>query len=295
MLLDIILILIAVICLGIIIIIIIKKFSRLSLIDMDSTTVEKQLQTKRKIIEDRLKRNIFDVFRKSTRPLRPLINKFLELIRQLASKIIELEEEYRYRVLNLRLKDKVFKDQRVSKLLKEAILLKSEEKYELAEKKYIEIIKIDQFYLEAYKGLSDIYWLMKNYEQAKETLEYALKLSENDDYLFSQLAKISLVRGDLKQAEHDYLRSIDINNQNSANYFDLGWIYLQLDDLPKALEMAKRAVNLEENNPKYLDFLLEISLSIKDKVLAQDTWNRLKIVNPENNKLTEFKEKIDHL
>lgn len=147
--------------------------------------------------------------------------------------------------------------------------------------------------MEAYKGLSDLYWLMKNYEQAKETLEYALKLSENDDFLYSQLAKISFVRGDLKQAEQNYLRSIDLNNQNSANYFDLGWIYLQLEDLPRALDVAKKAVKLEENNPKYLDFLLETSLLIKDKVLAQETWNKLKTVNPENNKLAEFKEKID--
>lgn len=293
--LNLILIIIIIISLGIIIFIIIKKFSKLALIDIATAPQQVQGEIKRKIIEERLKRNFTNFTKKSYHYLKPLLKKLGSYLKNIFNKIIELEEEYRLRVLNLRLKDKIFKDQRLNRLLNEAENLKNEEKYELAEKKYIELLKIDQFYLDAYKGLADLYCLMKDYEHAKETLEYALKLRANDDFLYNQLARISLVRGDLKKAEEDLLHSLDLNNQNAANYFELGNIYLHLEDYSKALEMAKKTVSLEENNPKYLDFLLEISLIVKDKVLAKEIWEKLKIANPENQKLEDFKERIEKI
>lgn len=293
--LNIILIIIIVISLGVILYLVLRKFSKLALIDTKNAPIQQQIEVKRKIIEERLKRNIFENIKKGFKFTKPLINKFIVWGKGIFSKIVELEEEYRYRVLNLGLKDKIFKDQSINKLLTEAESLKKEEKYSLAEKKYIEILKVDTFSLEAYKGLTDLYCQTKDYEHAKETLEYALKLGENDDFLFSQMAKISSAQGDLKQAEDSYLKSIELNNQNANYYYDLGNIYLQLDDFPKALEMAKKTVELEPNNPKNLDFLLEVSLIVKDKVLAKEVWEKLKIANPENKKLDDFKERIEKI
>jgi len=293
--LNIILIIVIIIALAIIIFIIIKKFNKMALIDVENAPEAKQGEIKRKIIEEKLKRNFLAGFDRLKVLTLPWFKKIMDKLNEFVKKIIELEEEYRFRALNLRLKDKIYKDQRISKLFREAENLKLQEKYEPAEKKYIEILKIDSYNLDAYKGLADIYWLEKNYEQAKETLEYGLKLSNNDDSLYRQRARISSVKGDLKKAEADYLQSINLNNQNSINFYELGSIYLQLEELPKAIEMAKKAVFLEPNNPKYLDFLLEISLLIKDKVLAIDAWDKLKQVNPENKKLGEFKERIENL
>lgn len=290
-----ILVIIIIISLGIIIFIIIKKFSKLALIDVENALSQKQGEVKRKIIEERLKRNLSEITGKSYKYLKPLIIKLGEILKKFLNKIIELEEEYRLRVLNLRLKDKIFKDQRISHLLNEAENLKKEEKYELAEKKYIEIIKIDQFYLDAYKGLVDLYYQTKDYDHAKETLEYALKIGTNDDFLYSQRAMISMARGDLKKAEEDLLYSLNLNNQNAANYFELSNIYLHLEDYQKALVAAKKSISLEENNPKYLDLLLEVSLLVKDKVLAKETWEKLKNVNPENQKLADFKDRIEKI
>lgn len=293
--LNIILIIIIAISLGIIIFITIKKFSKIALIDLANSPQARQGEIKRQIIEEKLKRN-FSLATKNLKTLtKPLLQGLVNYLNHSFKKLIDLEEEYRFRILNLRLKDKIFKDQRINKLFNEAESLKQQEKYEPAEKKLIEILKIDSYSLNAYKGLSELYWLQKDYEQAKETLEYALKLSNNDDNLYRQRARISSVKGDLKKAEADYLQSINLNNQNSINYYELGNIYLQLEDYPKALEMAKKSVSLEENNPKYVDFLLEICLLIKDKVLAQDTWEKLRQVNPENKKLNEFKERINNI
>jgi len=281
--------------LGGIIFVVGKKFSKLALLDLKNAPSEQQHVIKRKIIEERLKRNIQDSVKKSSNFMKPVLNKLINWGKNGFNKIIELEEEYRYRIMNVGLKDKINKDQEISKLLNEADAMKDEENFSSAEKKYIEILKIDQYCLEAYKGLTELYFEEKDYEHAKQTLEYALKLSENDDFLLSQKAKISSAQGDLKQAEDSYLKSIEINSQNANNYYDLGKIYLQLDDYDQALTVAKKAVELEPNNPKNIDFLLEVSLIAKDKVLAKEAWEKLKQVNPQNKKLDEFKERIENI
>jgi hypothetical protein len=58
---------------------------------------------------------------------------------------------------------------------------------------------------------------------------------------------------------------------------------------------ARKALEIEPNNPRYLDTILEISIIKKDKVLANETYKRLKEVNPENQKLAEIKEEIAEL
>ncbi len=75
-------------------------------------------------------------------------------------------------------------------------------------------------------------------------------------------------------------------------YYSLGQVNHALEDFDTALINFKDAVQLEENNPKYLDMLIEISLIVRNRLLALDTLKKLKEVNPDNQKLEEFEVKI---
>jgi hypothetical protein len=57
----------------------------------------------------------------------------------------------------------------------------------------------------------------------------------------------------------------------------------------------KKALKIEPNNPRYLDTMFRISIIIKDKVLAFEAYDRLSKVNPENQKLAEFKAQLAEL
>ena len=63
----------------------------------------------------------------------------------------------------------------------------------------------------------------------------------------------------------------------------------------KACEFAKKAVDKRPGNPKYLDMYIEAALAAKLFADAQEGIKSLEQVNPENQKISEFKERLDNL
>jgi tetratricopeptide (TPR) repeat protein len=78
----------------------------------------------------------------------------------------------------------------------------------------------------------------------------------------------------------------------SEIYFSLSRVEKEGDNLDAALENIREALDLEPNNPRFLDLILDLSIIKKDKELATESWEKLTAVNPENNKLGEWREKI---
>jgi tetratricopeptide (TPR) repeat protein len=81
----------------------------------------------------------------------------------------------------------------------------------------------------------------------------------------------------------------------SQSFAQLGEIEHQLNNLESAIKYFKRALQIEPNNPRYLDLLLHFSIMVKDKKLAQRTLRQLKETNPDNNKIEEFEQKINEI
>jgi len=154
-------------------------------------------------------------------------------------------------------------------------------------------LKIDPHNQEVYKILADVYTEQKEYEEAKETLEYLLKLTHNNKAaVFSSLANLAKERGNLKEAEEEYLKSISLSADNYLYFISLAEVYLELEEYKYALETAQRALILANNNPKILDFLINVSIIIQDKELAVKYLDRLKEVNIDNKKIGYFNEKL---
>ena len=61
------------------------------------------------------------------------------------------------------------------------------------------------------------------------------------------------------------------------------------------MEVLKSAQEREPNNPKILDQLLELAISLGDKLLAGQTVRKLKEVNAENQKIVEYEKHIDSM
>ena len=65
-----------------------------------------------------------------------------------------------------------------------------------AEKKYVEALTLDDKSYQAYQGLGQLYLLQKDYEHAKETFEFLLKLNQEDPFIYRSLGEIAAGRGD---------------------------------------------------------------------------------------------------
>jgi len=279
------------ISLSIIIIIIVRKFSALASLDIENIPAEKEARFKEQIISSRLKRNITKWSTKLGKLIKPIIQLISNFFKWLHAKLSTLKDDYKSKEVLLDSDSK----QKIDKLFNEAEECKKQSDLVMAEKRYIEIIGLDSKNIKAFKLLAQLYFERKDYGEAKETYEHILKLKADDEEVYEGLAQIDRQKGNLIQARDKYLKSLDINSQRSQTYFDLALVYQTMGNIKEAVLNAKKALQIEPNNPRYLDTLLEISIMNKDKALASEAYKKLAEVNPDNQKLADLREQIDAL
>jgi tetratricopeptide (TPR) repeat protein len=285
---------IIVICVLIIGYIVISKFPQLSLVETSSSSDDKQDGLKKALLEQRLKRQFSGGFKILFSILKPIGNKIVDWFEHIVTNFKKKEEEYRHKLLHADFKEEVDKEQKISKLLISAQELLLDKKTKEAEERYIDILKVDPQNKEAYMKLARLYWEQKDYDHAIELYKYMLKIME-DGKIYSNLGAIAEERGNLKEAEDNYLSALDSNDDVDEVYFNLAKLYSEQEDLSKSLDMIQKSIEIQPSNPKYLDFLLQIAILVQDKKLASETWQTLANVNPENQKLEEYKELVDEL
>lgn len=272
-----------------------RKFPALKVVNPQASPVFQQMAVKRKLLEDRLQRQVKNLGAKAYVQLKPLMARAVFYLRQGYQKLVNLEEQYRHRVWRSGFQDKVSQEQKINELSSRAAGLLEKENYDEAEKQFIEVLTLDQRNVEAYRGLGRLYLLKKDFTQAKETFEFLLKLNQRDPFIYRSLGAIAADRGDLKSAENEYLKSLELDSAESGTYLDLAWVYLNLEEPSRAFAILNKAAALEPKNPKILDFLIEVCIILQDKVAARKFLRQLTDANPENQKLSEFREKINKL
>ncbi|MGE5425819.1 MAG: tetratricopeptide repeat protein [Bacillota bacterium] len=267
--LDIIAWILAGLSLAVILYIVIRKFPALAILDVDNIPGQKEAKFKEKIMRRRVERDL------------GLVNSFLLLWRKRIGGLIGSFLKRRYQRL-AKLRDDIKrqkklsfseKRERIAELFAQAKAALSADNFEAAEKHLIEVISLDAKRLSAFLELGESYRLRKSYKEAKETFEHTLKLAY-------QLRK-----------DPEMLEGINI----SEIRFSLARVCYELDLIDEALEYGRQALDAEPNNPRYLDLILDLSIMKKDKNSAIASWEKLAAANPENNKLPEWKAKIDAL
>lgn len=292
---DIFLAIIIVLSLAFIAWIIIKKYPRLINVNVDSLPEIKSRRQKETILKNRLERGWHGIWLRIKSLFNPAGDKVNNIFSRYYQKLKDIEKDIKRRGLE-RLTSSVDKSQAADQMVTEAKQLINSEEYKKAEDILLDILNFDQHNIEAYKLLAELYRGRKEYVQAKETLEYLLKLTHNEDAaIYSSLASIAKERGNLKQAEEDYLKSISLSEDNYLYFLSLAEVYLDLEDNEKAFEVAQRALLLSPNNPKVLDFLINISIIMADKEQAEEYLDKLKAVNPDNKKIRDFNQRLDNL
>lgn len=279
------------ISLSVIIVIVARKFSVLANLDVANIPAEKEAKFKKRIISNRLKRNIIKWLAKLSRLSAPIARGVSQFFKLNLRKLYQLKEDYQAKEeggsLNV--------EQKIEQLFSWAEEFKKRGDLALAENKYIEIIGLNGKNLKAFKELGRLYFEKKQYEEAKQTFEHVLKLKEDDEDVYENLAQIARENGDLNKARDEYLKLINLNRKNAQTHFNLACVYQAMGKWPEAIRSLKKALKIEPANPKYLDTMLEISIIVKDKALALDAYQKLLKTNPENNKIVEFKKQIDEI
>ncbi len=252
----------------IILFIILKKFPALAILDVDKMPQEKESQFKEKIIRQRLERDISKASSLIAKLWQYLNNVFAQLFLSPYQKLKKVKENY------LRNKKISYSDrqERIGRLLSNAQQAIKDEDYKQAEADLIEIISLDAKNIKSFFLLGSVYFQQKDYHQALATWQHSLKL-------FSQLKKEKIETNILKQ----------------EILFELALSSLSLQELDQAQDYLEEALEIEANNPRFLDLIFDLSIIKKDKERANLYYQRLMEVNPENMKLVELKKQIDEL
>ena len=107
-----------------------------------------------------------------------------------------------------------------------------------------------------------------------------------------KLAEIAESQGDLEEAIGYYQQAVLVNDSFSPRFYHLAELLVKVGQPQVAVESILQAVELEPQNPKYLDLLIEIAIICGNKDLALKGYGELRLVNPENQKLHSFKDRI---
>jgi len=260
-------------------------------LDVANIPAEKEARFKERIISNRLKRNVIKWLVKLSRLFAPLgcgVSNFFKLSLR---RLDQLKSDY----LTREAVQDINTAQKIEELFTQAEEFKKHGDLAGAESRYIGIIGLDSKNFKAFKELGRIYFEKKQYEEARQTFEHVLKLKKDDEDIYENLAQIAQKTGNLNEARDEYLKSITINKQNAQAYFSLACVYRAMGQWAEAAGSLKKALRIEPASPKYLDTMLEISIMVKDKASALDTYRKLSEVNPENNKLAEFKKQINEM
>lgn len=237
-----------------------RKWSQLQLLDPESLPDAQTKKLKYAILRQRVSRASDKYVKKAQQDvISPLGKKVQEGIRFLACKLTAVERSYqkRQRQTGVTHVDK----ETVRAMLQDAKEALDRREWDRAEKLLIEVISANPRHVEAYERLGRLYFQKKEYDLAMETWSFLNKLAPDDPSVLAALGEVEITQGRLQAAR---------------SYFE-------------------QAVAIRPNNPKYLDFLIDILIQLQDVHEAMITLDRLREANPENAKIAVFEERIDEV
>lgn len=241
-----------------IVIILIRKMPQLRVINVDSIAKERTRKIKEQIILQKLQR-ASGAKLKGLSSFAVMTGRTVSRTgRRVVQRLYSLEQYYQKLKRSASEGQHAYDAETIHRLVEDAETLRQKDELIPAEKIYIDIISHNPKSVDAYEGLGNLYLANGQFEQARETLQFSLRLSPNDASVFVSLAELEI----------------------------------RCDQPKVALGHLKKAIQKRPKNPKYLDLYIEVSLkagSLKD---ASEGIKRLKEVNPENQKIKDFEERF---
>lgn len=252
MIITIVLVLVALGSLGVLGTLLWRKLPQVRVVDPSSSREAKVKDRKRAILEDRLTRQTHEHLAAVKRSAVPVVNGVRDAFRRIAGKLTAIERRYQeqQKKSTKRLIDPV----ELSRMIDDAEAKMTAGHYDAAEKVLIEVLSMDPKNAVAYEELARMYIATKQFDNAREALEYLVKLSPKDPSVLASLGELADVEGDTKAAYGFY----------------------------------KKARDLSPNNPKYIDFFITAAASVGDVLEASRALDHLREVNPDNKKIPEF-------
>lgn len=238
---------------------VLRKIPYVRTLDVEKLLRVKSRELKSKLMAERLLRRGKHVLERLKETAAPWTTAISAVLRRALRNILALEE--RYQQLQKSTPSATLDEEEKKRLWDEGRVFMKEGRFGEAEKRFLELLSHDQKNFRVYEDLGALYILIQQFDQAEETLTFVKKARPGDASVLVHLGELELARGNVASA-HGYF---------------------------------SQAVEIRPNNPKYLDFFIEAGLRAGKFAAVREGLERLKSVNPENQKLPVFAERLIEL
>ncbi len=252
----------------IIIIIIVRKFPVLAVLDVENIPGEKEAGIKKAIIKKRVDRDLGKISGVFANVWLTIKKNFISFVNFSEKKLKKVKNNLKKKKISWSDRERLIKDL-FSKAQQDLI----DEESDLAIEKLLEIISLDQRNLSAFFFLGKAYQQAKKWSESEQIFRHALKLAK-------KRKKEDIFSGDLSISEI---------------HFSLAEMLKEAEKIDLAWDEAAEALDIEKNNPRFLDLILDLSIMRNDKQAAIEYLQRLIENNPENKKIDVWREEIEML
>jgi tetratricopeptide (TPR) repeat protein len=238
-----------------------RKLPQIRVIDVASSPQEQNRRVKEALILSKLQRTGGAKLQGVARAAVGVVKTVSRIGRRTVQKLYRLEQYYQRLRRTASEGTHSYTEDMIKQRLEEATKLIDQDEYIPAEKIFIDVISHNPKSVDAYEALGNMYVRSGQFDQARETFQFTLRLSPDDASVHVSLAELETKQGHEKQA----------------------------------LTFLRKAIEKRPKNPRYLDFYIEAALqtgSLKD---ARKGILALKDVNPENQKIEEFERRFQEM
>lgn len=285
--------------LAVIIGLLVRKFPELSLLQVEELPEVKEGKKKDEFLKKQVKKKNKEKLEKKRESWKPVIQMWKNWQLTFRKYVGEIERKFfQQRVKKVREEHHASGQsvvQTVQTLLQDAKFALDQKQLDAAEKKYIDAIRLEPKNKDAYRGLGDVYFEQGHLQEAKETYLFLLHLTPADDALLLRLGEIEEENNNIQAAVDYYQKAVLLNDATPSRFVKIADLMQRIGQYETALEAAFQAVELEPQNPKYLDNFIELAIICENKTQAEKGYQKLRLVNPDNKKLEVFREKISKL
>lgn len=233
-----------------------RKVPQLRVIDVGSIPKERERKVKETLILQKFRRASSAKLHGTAKAASAVMTAVSRKGRRAVQRLYRLEQYYQKIKRSQDEGVHRYSDETIKIRLEEAAAFQKQEEFIPAEKVFIDIISHNPKSVDGYEGLGNMYVAAGQLDQARETLQFALRLSPDDASVNVSLAEVEIKLGEPK----------------------------------KALSFLRKAVEKRPKNPRYLDYYIETALDVGSLKDAREGIQTLKEVNPENKKINEFEE-----
>lgn len=182
---------------------------------------------------------------------------------------------------------------KMQRMLAEANRLATEGNIQKAERTYLEVLKMDARYVDAYRGLGLLYLNARQYKQAKETFDFLIRIHGANDEVYKGLGAIAEIEGDMNRAEDMRKRALSMNIRSPERHAELASFYMKIGRAEDAWRHAKSACEMNPESASALELSVESAILVRDREEAEKRYEQLRLMRYDRSKLQRLKERLD--